>query len=133
MLMQDKKLKLVLLANAAFSTISGLTLISFHQALAQWMGIPGPKVLLFIGIGLLFFALSLIRTARQQPISPKEVRLIIWQDWLWVTGSAVIILTQAFGLTTGGYIAIGLVALLVADFAILQSRFLRQSITGLQS
>ena len=123
-IMQNKKLKLALQANAAFSMLSGLGMLIFHSFIAQWMGITNAKVLLIIGLGLVLFSFSLIRTARQQPISKKQVHIIIWQDWLWVIGSALIILTQSFGLLTSGYILIGIVAVIVADFAILQKRFL---------
>ncbi len=125
--MQNKKLKITLIANALFSALSGLTMSYFHMSLAMWMGIAQPKILIFIGLGLLLFSISLYRTAQSNFTSTKQVKVIIWQDWLWVIGSAIIILTQSFGLNTVGYVAIGIVAIIVADFAILQAWFLKKA------
>jgi hypothetical protein len=123
--MQNKKLKIILTANAIFSIGSGLSMLSFGNFLGSKMGIAQPQVFIPLGIGLLLFGLFLIHTARQKFISTKKVKLIIWQDWLWVIGSAIIIATQAFELYFIGYIIIGIVALIVADFAILQSRYIK--------
>lgn len=122
--MQNKNLKLVLQANATFSLLSGLSMVFFNNFLAQWMRIAQAQMLLYIGIGLVLFSISLFYTARQQPIANKQVKIIIWQDWLWVLGSTLIIGTQSFGLNMVGYIVIAVVALIVGGFAILQKQFL---------
>ena len=123
--MATKKLKLVLKANALFSTLSGIALIGFNQQLANIMHLNNGKVLLFIGIGLLLFAGSVFWHASRPEPSPQQVRLIIWQDWGWVLASLLIIITGAFGISTMGYVIIGGVALIVADFAILQRKYLQ--------
>lgn len=126
--MNNKKLSLALKANAFFSTFSGLALIFFHQQLAVWMNIPMPKILLGIGIILLGFALLVYKTATADIIDPKKVKFIILQDWLWVIGSILLIATQAFGINQTGCIVIGVVAVIVADFAFFQQRFLKATV-----
>ena len=122
----SKKLRLALKANAGFSAFSGLVLIFFHRPIAGFMGLSDGTALWIIGLGLLVFVFSLWRNATRAEIDRKQVRLIILQDWLWVLGSATLIILQAFGISPGGYLAIGLVALIVADFAVLQSIFLKK-------
>ena len=125
--MQVKKLKIALKANALFSFLSGLTLLVFHQWLAEIMNIVNANTLLLIGLGLLFFAGTVFWTATRTEVNPKQIWAIIWQDWIWVAGSALLILSGAFGISTTGYIIIGVVALIVGDFAVLQQRFLRMN------
>ena len=78
-----------------------------------------------IGIILLGFAALVYKTASAKIISEKMVKFIIVQDWLWVVGSVLIIALQAFGINRIGFIIIGILALIVADFAIFQQRYLK--------
>ncbi|MEM7103745.1 MAG: hypothetical protein AAF502_11475 [Bacteroidota bacterium] len=126
--MKNSKLRSVLYANAAFSGLSGVAMAIFHEKLALWMQIPLPYVLVIIGIGLILFSGTLIMAARKSPIPGKDVNMIIIQDWLWVAVSILIIITQAFGLNSTGYWVIGIVALIVADFAILQQYFKNKTV-----
>jgi len=126
--MDYKKLRTALKANALFSTISGLWIIFQHQQIAERMHLSNATILLIIGIILLPFAFFVYKTASAERISPKKVKFIIVQDWLWVVGSVLIIALQAFGINRAGFIIIGVVALIVADFAIFQQRYLK---TGL--
>lgn len=123
--MNDKKLRFALKANAAFSVFNGLAMIFFHHQIAAWMNIGLPKILLAIGITLLGFAFFVYKTATATEISAKMVKSIIVQDWLWVIGSIGIIITQAFGINQVGLVIIGVVALVVADFAFFQQRYLK--------
>ena len=122
--MEFKKLRLVLKANAIFSFTSGLTMLVFNQWLSSLMNIQNNSVFLILGVGLLFFGGSVYWNAIQENISKKKIKLIIWQDWAWVFGSAALILTQAFDISKLGFIIIGVVALIIADFAIFQQKYL---------
>lgn len=119
-----KALKITLLANASFSLSSGLTLILFDRQVSTWMSISNPTILLIIGIALIVFELLVTFTAFSKPIKPKFVKLIIFLDWLWVAGSITIIAIQAFELNIYGYWMIGVVATIVAVFALLQTKYL---------
>lgn len=123
--MNNKKLSLTLKINAAFSIFTGFAMLCFHHQIAAWIGIRQPMVLLTIGIILLGFAFLVYKTATADIISKKSVQFIIVQDWLWVIGSALIIAFQAFSINQTGLILIGVVAFIVADFAIFQQRYLK--------
>jgi hypothetical protein len=74
-----------------------------------------------IGIGLLPFALFVASVARSRPFNPKLAWIVIEMDMLWVIGSALIlILGWPAATTVGGRWAIGIIAEIVATFAILQ-------------
>lgn len=119
-----EKLKNVLLGNAVFSIISGLILIFFRNPIGELMRVKLPSILLYVGIGLLFFAGSIIWQATRTTFSGKRIKAIIIQDWLWVIGSIIIIALQSFDLSVLGYQMIFGVAILVGVFAILQQKYL---------
>ena len=123
--MNNKKLSLALKINAAFSAFNGLIMLFFHNQIADFMNIGYPMAILAIGVILLGFAALVYKTAKATTISEKTVQFIIVQDWLWVVGSVLIIAFQAFDINRIGFIIIGVVALIVADFAIFQQRYLK--------
>ena len=123
--MDNKKLSLVLKANAIFSIVNGFAMLFFSKPIANFMGIDYPQILLGVGVGLILFGALVYKTASDTNISEKMVKFIIIQDWIWVAGSALLILTQAFGINRVGFILIGVVALIVADFAFFQQRYLK--------
>lgn len=116
-----KKLKRVLSANAAFSTLSGLLLI-FDKPLIDKMGIGNYLTSLIIGIGLLVFAVFVFYTSRQ--LKSLLVGLIIIQDVLWVLASILVLLIQPWDLTGLGYSLIGAVAFVIGCFAFFQKKYL---------
>lgn len=121
-----KNLRAVLKANAAFSSASGIVLIIAKQPIAELMHIKYPEILMYIGIGLLAFAVSLVFTAIKSTLSVPQVKMIIWQDWAWVIGSTVIVAFQLFEMSTIAYVLVTVVALLVGLFAVLQAKHLKQ-------
>ncbi|GAB5525670.1 MAG: hypothetical protein Roseis2KO_35420 [Roseivirga sp.] len=122
----EEKLRWVLKGNAAFSLISGMAIAIAHTSLADFMEVTNPNVLLFVGMGLVLFSATVFQAGLRKSISRKQVNSIITQDWIWVVCSSVIIGIEAWGLSTMGYWLIAGVALLVADFAIFQMRFLKR-------
>ena len=122
----EQKLRNVLRGNAIFSTLSGLSLAIFYQPIAQWMKVNNSKILLYIGIGLVLFATTLFLTANKKVIDKTKIKFIIYQDWAWVIGSAVILALQLFSLTHMAYWLIADVAIIVGVFAFLQMRYLKQ-------
>ncbi len=122
---RSNTLKSILWGNALFSALSGTLLLFGSHWLASIMHISTPSILQVIGVGLLIFA-GFVGTIARRP-TPKMVRQIILQDWLWVIGSVAILLTDAFNLSQVAYWMIGVVAVIVADFAFFQQRYLRQA------
>lgn len=110
-------LSVTLKANALFSLISGVLLIVLNQYWQQVFGIEFPFYA--IGIGILLFAWYVFKVARQDPIPFKEAKSIIVMDALWVLMSIVVLLTNESISATGNWL-IGIIAALVADFAIFQ-------------
>lgn len=123
--MNNKKLSLVLKANAIFSIVNGIAMLFLSNPIANFMGIAYPQILLGVGVGLILFGALVYKTAIDTKISEKMVKFIIVQDWIWVAGSVLLILTQAFGINRMGFILIGVVAVIVADFAFFQQRYLK--------
>ncbi|MDX1617651.1 MAG: SRPBCC family protein [Balneolaceae bacterium] len=112
-------LKKALLANALFSSASGILLILFHDYAAQLFGAADTHPFWITGLLLLLFALSVFVEVRRQRLT--NILIIILQDGLWVLGSALLLVLQPFGLTAAGYWIIGVVAVVVLFFGAAQS------------
>lgn len=119
----QKMLRNALRGNAAFSTLSGLTLILFNGYFKNLF--EANFALWPLGIGLLLFAAQLIYLTSKQEMPSKEVKLIIGMDLLWVIGSVVLLLAIS-GIPAPGRWVIILVAVMVADFALFQYVGLRK-------
>jgi len=116
----SRLLRLALRANAAFSTVSGLVLAVTAPLLGPWLGIP-PLGLAVVGLGLLPFAWLLFRNAVRTPIHEPEARLAVGADIAWVMGSVALVAFDPLGLALAGRVAVIVIALCVADFALLQA------------
>ena len=121
-----KKLQNVLKANAIFSIFSGSAMLCFGNSIAGIMTISNAIILMIIGSGLILFGGFVWYQATRQNVNSKEIKAIIIQDWLWVVGSVVIIGLQLFQISFQGYVLMGIVALIVADFAFFQNYYLKR-------
>ena len=110
-------LPLTLRINGITSVITGLALMFFEGGFQQLLGINFPFSL--VGIGLVVFAIFVLAVERRKTLVPALVWTIIALDVLWVVGSVEVILADT-GITAIGNWMIGIVALVVADFAIFQ-------------
>jgi hypothetical protein len=115
-------LKYTLLSNFCFSLMSGLSLVLFSDEIGTLMEVRLSGALVYIGLGLLPFALFTIWVSQQKKNYQKWVKLIIYMDLSWVIGSCVILLFQPFTINATGNIIIGVVALIIGLFALLQKR-----------
>ena len=113
-------------ANAIFSFLCGIDAILFNLFFMGLFGISAPYVFPVLGVGLLIFCVTVFYEARRKPIKHSAVKAIIGQDVAWVVGSALIILTNVFSLSTTGLWLTAAVAVLVAIFAYLQYRGIKQ-------
>lgn len=114
-------LRRVLWGNATFSTLCALVILFALGPVTTFMGWPLQWPLLVLGIGLLPFALFVAYVARQQPFNQSLAWVVIEMDIAWVIGSAAILmLSWPVSTTVEGKWAIGIVAEIVATFAILQ-------------
>lgn len=128
-------LRTVLRANAAFSTISGLSFILLNQPIAELIGIQGETIfnllngelfLIVVGAGLLPFAGFLWWFAMQQNLTVQITWGIITADFAWVIASAVILLVGLLPLTNLGKWGVLIIADTVLIFALLQIWGLRR-------
>lgn len=118
-----KFLKNALIGNALFSIISGLVIIVENSYLQDLFGLVFPFWL--IGAGLLPFAAWIVWIVRQENIDQQQVKMVVLADLMWVGGSVLLLITNLGITSIGNWIIAGL-AVIVADFALLQSIGLRK-------
>jgi len=120
-----EKLQKALSINAIFSAVSGITLVIFPNAIANIFGINQSTAFRIIGVGLIFFASTiLLEIFKQRPLA---VIWIIVQDFIWVIASAVLLVLQPFNISNTGNYTIAVIALLVLFMAINQSSAFAQT------
>ena len=119
-------LRRALLGNAVFSTLTGLTLLTVAEPLGTVFGVP-PIALRVIGLGLLPFAVGLIRSATRERVERFEAWLAVVLDLAWVAGSALLVLGEIWPLRAAGTWAVVVVANVVLVFALLQALGLKRS------
>ena len=112
--MDTKTLRLALVANAAFSGVTGLSALTFAGRLAETLGPPAWS-LRALGVGLLAFAALVAR----ESISPGRAGTlqIIAADLAWIAAAPIIIATAPTWLTEGGQAALTAVTLVVGVVA----------------
>ena len=113
--------------DAAVSGAGGLLLTLLPGPLSVLIGFERPAYLLAVGIGLIGYAVWLLSSARRPDVNIWAGRAVIFLNLLWVAASAVLLLAEP-GLFNGlGQWLVGLVALVVADLALVQYIGLRRA------
>lgn len=124
---QDTLLQRTLMANTAFSLVSGLILLLASQWVATFLGVTNAAGLIAgTGLAILAFALFVGYTATRPMIERQAATSIFVLDVLWVAASAIVLITNAFSLTTEGRWAILIIADLVGVLAVLEFIGLRR-------
>ena len=120
--------RLVLRANAAFSTIGGLIAVIGAGWLSDVSGIDHVLITRLGGVGLLLFAADVYRLSR---LAERKLPYALLQtsiaDGSWVIATVVVL--TVVDLTTWGTIGAIVIAVAVADFGITQL-WLRSRLTG---
>ena len=131
--MNDTLLRRTLWGNAAFSVISGALLAIFAGPFAEAASSAKPSVLgldlalLFelLGVGVVAFG-ALCAWVASRPKLPRMLAQIIFvADLAWVAGS-VLVLALPVSWTGAGIAGIVVLALIVADLAVLEYLGLRR-------
>ena len=125
----ERQLRYAIKGNAFFSISSAITLLLSSRPIAKIMNLSSPNNLVYIGIGLFIFAISLFQNGFRKELQQKQIRFIIIQDWLWVIGSVILLIWNPFGISTNGNYIIAGVAIVVVIFAILQYRTLNKFVS----
>lgn len=107
--------------NAAFSTITGFIGLVVGGPLADFLGVDQVWLVRLLGGGLVAYGIQLFLVAKARPAMLRLRSLdISLGDLAWVAGTAIVI--AAGWLSTSGAILMGLLAVVVLDFGILQLR-----------
>ena len=115
---RQQLLRRALLANASFSTISGLVLVIAQPEVVRLLGLPETINLIALGISLLVFAAILMLFARKKPIKLLDAWIAVILDLAWVIGSYPLLFVVPF--SASGKWIVGIVAEVVMVFALLQ-------------
>jgi hypothetical protein len=129
----DRLLRRTLWGNAVFSVISGAVLVAFATPFAAWathapLSIAGLDLaILFelLGLGVVLFGAACAWAASRPSLPRGWARVILVADIAWVAAS-VLVLALPASWTKAGMAGIVVVALIVADIAILEYLGLRR-------
>ena len=133
MIASDRLLRRTLWGNAVFSVISGAVLVACAAPFAAWAtrepvsvaGLDLAIVFELLGVGVVVFGALCGWAASRETLPQGLARLIFAADIAWVAGSALALMLPAAwsGLGIAGIVV---VALIVADIAILEYLGLRR-------
>jgi len=129
----DRLLRRTLWGNAVFSVISGAGLVAFAtpfallatEAPVSVMGLDLALVFELLGLGVVAFGAICAWAASRETLPRSWAQLIFAADIAWVVGSALVLMLPA-AWTTAGIAGIAVVALIVADLAVLEYLGLRR-------
>ena len=115
---RQQLLRMALMGNALFSTVSGLTLVLAGEWVVRLLGLPEAATLLTMGISLLTFAVALVVFAGKKPIKLLDAWIAVVLDLACFIASYPLLFVVPFS-TTGKWI-VGIVAEVVMVFALAQ-------------
>ena len=129
----DRLLRRTLWGNAIFSVVSGAALAIFAGPFAQAaahapvtvLGLDLAIVLELLGVGVIAFGALCAWVASRETLPQSWARVIFAADIAWVAASVLVLALPATW-TMAGIIGIVVVALIVADLAILEYLGLRR-------
>ena len=130
----DRLLRRTLWGNAVFSVVSGAVLAIFAGPFARLaaacarssvMGLDLAIVFELLGVGVIAFGALCAWVASRETLPQAWARVIFAADLAWVAGS-VLVLALPASWTMAGIAGIVVVALIVADLAILEYLGLRR-------
>lgn len=120
-------LRRTLRGNSIFCLLSGLALTLGAAPIASLMGIADASLILTImGIVILCLAVLLWIATAKPPVDRRFGLIIFMMDAVWVAASGIVLVTDAFSLTTEGRWMVLIAAEIVAVFAILEFIGLRR-------
>ncbi len=115
-----------LMANAMFSSLSGIYFLMASPQVAAFLGFIGPPQVVTLGAQLLVFAVWLFWLAGRGVIPRWQVVIVIVFDAVWVGGS-VLLLASPGEIGTSAMWAVAIAADVVGLFGVLQAIGLRRA------
>jgi len=133
----DRLLRRTLWGNAVFSVVSGAVGVAYATPFAAWAthaplsvaGLDLAVVFELLGIGVVLFGVICGWVASRETLPQGWARVIFAADIVWVAASALVLVLPA-PWTTVGIAGIVVVALIVADMAVLEYLGLRRLSTA---
>lgn len=122
----DALLRRALVGDAIFSGIAGTLMIVASSRISDFTGITPAWALAAIGAGVLLWAADLVWMARPEQLNPAFAKVVIGGNVAWVVASYIVILGGWLDLTTAGAWTVGILAEIVALFAVVQYLGLRR-------
>ena len=129
----DHLLRRTLWGNAVFSVVSGAVLAAFAGPFAA-IAAPEPVSVLgldlaivfeLLGVGVIAFGALCAWVASRETLPLAWARVIFAADLAWVVASILVLAVPATW-SMAGFVGIGVVALIVADLAVLEYLGLRR-------
>lgn len=124
-LTQTQFIKKILLLDAGFAFICGLTSTLAAGPLTQLIGLNDTLYLTVLGIILILYAADQIFVALKAPDNVLYLKLFFAADIAWVVASIVLVVAFSSLFSTAGLILINIIAVAVAGFAISKYKGLR--------
>lgn len=121
----SKFLRTALKSNGIFSFFSGVVFSGFYKSVGTYVGIQPVESTLITGLFLIVFSLFVWYVAGRNNINRILVWIIIDLDLLWVAATVSTIATG--GYSYAGSWVMGILSVLVLDFAIAQYIGLRKA------
>lgn len=122
---QEKLLKRALTGNGIFSLISALTIFLFLEELNSIFKIQASWLLPTLGGGLILFGIDILVTVFKRVFKPAKINYFIIMDSFWLLGSALLVTLLFNQLSFQAITIVDIVATIVAIFAVLQYKGLR--------
>lgn len=119
-------LQKILLVDSLSSGAAGIAFVVASGPIAAFMGVANPLALVIIGALFVVFAAAVYYTATREPINRRAAWLVFELNVAYIVGSALILLIDAFGLSTEGRWMVLILADLVTVFAIIEFIGLRR-------
>ena len=129
----DRLLRRTLWGNAAFSVVSGAVLAIFAGPFARAaahgpvsvLGLDLATIFTLLGVGVIAFGALCAWVASREALPEAWARVIFAADIAWVAASILVLVMPATW-SVAGFAGIAVVALIVADLAILEYLGLRR-------
>ncbi len=120
------KLRKAIQANAVFSVVSGLLIVVVEPLVLGWLGLEDLGIWP-VGAMLIGFSGYLFWMSRNSRVPGALVQGVIFSDWAWVGGTALLVYLKASLFSGFGLFLLLDVAVIVSILAIMQTRGLRHA------
>lgn len=128
---RDALLRRALVGDAGFCAVMGILMIAGSGWIGEFTGLSPGWVPAAVGAGVLLWAADVGWLARKQPLDLRAVKFVIGGDIAWVVVSYAMLMTGVLNLTTAGTWTVGILAEMVALFAIAKYLGLRRIQTSI--